>query len=430
MDALAEAGRALAELKPIASPGAVPVLEVDRLWQVLVGASAEILNATRATRHAEARYRSIVNTAVDAMVVIDETGTVQSFNKAAERIFGYTADKVLGCNVRVLMPEPDRGGHDGYLTRYRQTGERKIIGIGREVRGQRQDGSTFPLELAIAEWHADGQRFFTGIMRDITARKDAEQGLRESQAAMQAAKEEAERANLAKSKFLAAASHDLRQPLQSLFFVSNALARHVQNERGRDLLVRLGQGLHALKDLLDSLLDMSKLDAGVIRPQLAAVPLGPLVEEIVASYMPIAAGKGLILSATPSCDLVVYTDRTLLGRIVRNLVENAIRYTAQGKSISAATGPGTASESTSPTLVSAFRPSIWSGFGRNSTRSATRSATAAKARVGPRHRAAPGAPTRPRGRGPLKARGRLGVLSPGACGEGGRTAGADRCPRG
>jgi two-component system, sensor histidine kinase len=346
---------------------------------VLVGASAEILNATRATRHAEARYRSIVNTAVDAMVVIDETGTVQSFNKAAERIFGYTADKVLGCNVRVLMPEPDRGGHDGYLTRYRQTGERKIIGIGREVRGQRQDGSTFPLELAIAEWHADGQRFFTGIMRDITARKDAEQGLRESQAAMQAAKEEAERANLAKSKFLAAASHDLRQPLQSLFFVSNALARHVQNERGRDLLVRLGQGLHALKDLLDSLLDMSKLDAGVIRPQLAAVPLGPLVEEIVASYMPIAAGKGLILSATPSCDLVVYTDRTLLGRIVRNLVENAIRYTAQGKSISAATGPGTASESTSPTLVSAFRPSIWSGFGRNSTRSATRSATAAKA---------------------------------------------------
>jgi PAS domain S-box-containing protein len=331
MDTLTEAGRALAELKPIVSPGPVPVLEVDRLWQVLAGASAELLNATRATQHAEARYRSIVDTAVDAMVVIDEAGAVQSFNKAAERIFGYAADKVLGRNVKVLMPEPDHGGHDGYLTRYRQTGERKIIGIGREVRGRRQDGSTFPLELAIAEWRADGQRFFTGIMRDISARKDAEQGLGESQAAMQVAKEEAERANLAKSKFLAAASHDLRQPLQSLFFISNTLTRHVQTEAGRDLLVRLGQGLHALKDLLDSLLDVSKLDAGAIRPEIAAVALGPLVEDIVASYTPIAAAKGLMVSAAPSCDLVICTDRTLLGRIVRNLVENAIRYTAHGK---------------------------------------------------------------------------------------------------
>ena len=99
--------------------------------------------------------------------------------------------EVLGRNVRVLMPEPDHSGHDGYLAHYRRTGERRIIGIGREVRGRRRDGSTFPLELAIAEWCVDGQRFFTGIMRDITARKEAEQGLRESQAAMQAAKEAA-----------------------------------------------------------------------------------------------------------------------------------------------------------------------------------------------------------------------------------------------
>jgi two-component system, sensor histidine kinase len=184
MNALTEASRALAELTPIASPRPGPVLEVDRLWRVLAGASAGILNATRATRHAEARYRSIVDTAVDAMVVIDEAGAVQSFNKAAERIFGYAADEVLGRNVRVLMPEPDHSGHDGYLAHYRRTGERRIIGIGREVRGRRRDGSTFPLELAIAEWCADGQRFFTGIMRDITARQEAEQGLRESQAAM------------------------------------------------------------------------------------------------------------------------------------------------------------------------------------------------------------------------------------------------------
>jgi PAS domain S-box-containing protein len=331
MDALAEVGHALAELRPVAGPQPGPVLEVDRLWRVLAGASAGILDATRATRHAEARYRSIVDTAADAMVVIDEAGAVQSFNKAAEQIFGYAADEVVGRNIRVLMPEPDRGGHDGYLAHYRRTGERRIIGVGREVRGRRRDGSTFPLELAVAEWCADGRRFFTGIMRDITARKEAERGLRESRAAMQAAKETAERADLAKSKFLAAASHDLRQPLQALFFVSSALPRHVQGAAGRELLTRLDQGLDALKDLLDGLLDVSRLDAGAVRPELAAVPLGPLVEAIVAAYAPAAAAKGLTLSVAPPCDLVVCTDPTLLGRIVRNLVENAIRYTARGE---------------------------------------------------------------------------------------------------
>ena len=187
------------------------------------------LNATRATRHAEARYRSIVDTAVDAMVVIDEAGAVQSFNKAAEQIFGYAADEVLGRNVRVLMPEPDHSGHDGYLAHYRRTSERRIIGIGREVRGRRRDGSTFPLELAIAGGAPTSGFSPASCATSPRARRPSRP---ESQAAMQAAKEAAERASLAKSKFLAAASHDLRQPLQALFFVSDVLARHVQSEVG------------------------------------------------------------------------------------------------------------------------------------------------------------------------------------------------------
>ncbi|HWW27409.1 MAG TPA: PAS domain S-box protein, partial [Caulobacter sp.] len=123
----------------------------------------------------EARYRAIVDTAVDAIVVIDETGHVEAFNPAAERLFGYAAQEIIGRNVRTLMPEPYHGEHDGYLARYRQTGERRIIGIGREVEGLRRDGSTFPLELSIAEWREGGQRFFTGVMRDITERRRAEE---------------------------------------------------------------------------------------------------------------------------------------------------------------------------------------------------------------------------------------------------------------
>ena len=122
----------------------------------------------------DARYRAIIDTAVDAIVVIDEAGNIESFNKSAERIFGYMADEVIGKNVRLLMPEPYRTEHDGYLDHYRTTGQRRIIGIGREVVGQRKDGSTFPLDLSIAEWRAGERRYFTGIMRDVTERKQAE----------------------------------------------------------------------------------------------------------------------------------------------------------------------------------------------------------------------------------------------------------------
>jgi PAS domain S-box-containing protein len=142
---------------------------------VAIGDKARRPRRARTAGGVEARYRAIVDTAVDAIVVIDEVGNVEAFNPAAERLFGYSAEEMIGHNVRKLMPEPYHGEHDGYLTRYRQTGERRIIGIGREVAGLRRDGSTFPLELSIAEWREDGERFFTGVMRDITERKRAQE---------------------------------------------------------------------------------------------------------------------------------------------------------------------------------------------------------------------------------------------------------------
>ena len=133
--------------------------------------------AKRSTKAAvvDARYRAIVDTAVDAIVVIDERGKVEAFNPAAERLFGYKAAEMVGQNVNRLMPEPYHGEHDGYLSRYRETGERRIIGIGREVSGLRSDGATFPLELSIAEWWDHDKRFFTGVMRDVTDRRRAEE---------------------------------------------------------------------------------------------------------------------------------------------------------------------------------------------------------------------------------------------------------------
>jgi PAS domain S-box-containing protein len=128
-----------------------------------------------ALRESEALNRSIVETAVDGIITIDEQGRIASFNPAAEQIFGYAAREVIGQNVKMLMPSPYRQHHDSYLAHYLQTGERKIIGIGREVLGQRQDGTTFPMDLAVGEMHVGNRRIFTGIVRDITARKYATQ---------------------------------------------------------------------------------------------------------------------------------------------------------------------------------------------------------------------------------------------------------------
>nr|WP_211114397.1 MHYT domain-containing protein [Azospirillum rugosum] len=271
----------------------------------------------------EARYRSIVDTAVDPIVVIDETGTIQSFNRAAVTTFGYTVEEAVGANVRLLMPDDHRDAHDGFLARYRETGEKRVIGIGREVEGRRKDGSTFPLELSVAEWQGGRKRFFTGIMRDITARKAAESALRR-------AKEDAERADLAKTKFLAAASHDLRQPLQSLFFFAHALSDRLHGHPASPLLASMSESLTGLRLLLDSLLDVSRLDAGVVNPAVTQFALGALLERLANEYRPRAAEAGIELRYRPTSGWTV-SDPALLERILRNIIENAIRYTERGR---------------------------------------------------------------------------------------------------
>jgi len=164
------------------SAGIVYIAERLRRARAAEATTAEAAEETAAQlRGSEERYRAIVETAVDAIVVIDEAGTIRSFNPAAERIFGYAAADVEGQNVRVLMDDTHGKGHDGYIRAYKETSEAKIIGLGREVEGRRKDGSTFPLDLSIAEWRLGGERFFTGVMRDISDRKRAEAAVRESE---------------------------------------------------------------------------------------------------------------------------------------------------------------------------------------------------------------------------------------------------------
>jgi two-component system sensor kinase FixL len=159
----------------------------------------------------EAHLRSILATVPDAMIIIDEMGIILSFSAAAEKMFGYAEEEVIGENVSMLMPSPDRERHDGYLKNYRDTGERKIIGIGRVTTGRRRDGNTFPMELSVGEASVDGKRIFTGFIHDITQVQEVQLRLQDLQSELAHVGRLSEMGTLASSL-----AHELNQPLTAI----------------------------------------------------------------------------------------------------------------------------------------------------------------------------------------------------------------------
>ncbi len=517
-----------------------------------------------AAKREEAHRRAIVEAAADAMIVIGEDGIIRSVNPAVRRLFGYEAEELVGQPVGVLMPEPERSQHAAYQRAYLETGTRKIIGVGRTLEGVRKDGTRVPLDVSIAEWAADGERCFTGILRDATERQEAESQLRASQALiasvlesapdpifakdregryilanaacekalghpgavighgdrhffpaevaerlvaadqrvmatgqavtleealtcpatgetrfyviskvplrgddgtitglagvarditaakraeealrnsearlrslvenaaqimwlarpdgsiefaneawrqftgssltertrwealhpddakriyeirtrsiaagemyggevrirgvdgawrwhlvrvvplcegqrviawvgtatdvheLQRAREAAEAADRTKGRFLAAASHDLRQPLQSIMLFAEALRPHVTGEAGQGKMAHLMRGLDILQGLLNELLEVSRLDAGLVKPAIGEFDLSGLLSRLSDVYAPLAAEKGIAWQVT-GCAVCARTDRALLEQMLRNLIENAIRFTNAGQ---------------------------------------------------------------------------------------------------
>jgi two-component system sensor kinase FixL len=212
-----------------------------------------------ALREREARLSSILDTIPDAIVTIDEIGTIESFSAAASRLFGYAPEEVIGKNVKLLMPSPYRDEHDGYLARYKATGEKRIIGIGRIVVGQRRDGSTFPLELAIGEVRVGERRLFTGFIHDITKRQGTEQRLHELQADLLHVSRVSAMGQLA-----SALAHELNQPLTAMVNYTKAAQRTLasadgpQIARAKELMdkaagqtTRAGQIIRRLRDFIE-----------------------------------------------------------------------------------------------------------------------------------------------------------------------------------
>ncbi|TCV84137.1 EAL domain-containing protein [Sulfurirhabdus autotrophica] len=279
-----------------------------------------------ALRESAARIQTILNTVADGIITINERGIIETVNPAAERLFDYAAIEIIGQNVNILMPEPHHSQHDGYLEHYRTTGEARIIGIGREVEGRRKDGNTFPMYLAVNEMSLDGQRYFTGIVHDLTESKQAEELLHQ-------AKEKAELANLSKDSFLATMSHEIRTPLTGMLGMLEVLSLTPLNRDQKETLHAAWDSSRGLLRIVSDILDWSKIEAGKLHlaPQSTSIP--QLLQEVVNTYSRVASVKSLVLRQHVDARLspTHIVDPLRLSQVLNNFVSNAIKFTHSGE---------------------------------------------------------------------------------------------------
>ena len=298
------------------------VLLIVALGEVLEAAKRAIDRTENVIKARDAHLRSILDTVPDATVVSATDGTIVSFNAAAVRQFGYTEEEVIGQNLRILMPEPYRHEHDGYMQRYMRTGEKRIIGIDRVVSGQRKDGSTFPMKLAVGEMRSGGERFFTGFIRDLTEREESAARLEQIQA---------ELARLARlnemGEMASTLAHELNQPLSAIANYAHGCTRLLRDmddaiaTRMREALeevasqsLRAGQIIKHLREFVTK-----------GETEKAPEDIRKLVEEAAALALVGSREQGVrtVFEYLPGAEMAM-VDRIQVQQVLINLMRNAI----------------------------------------------------------------------------------------------------------
>ena len=311
--------------------------------------------AEEMSRQYSERLKNVLDTAADGIITIDTKGQIETFNKAAERIFGFSRDEIIGQNISLLMPDGPAKDHDNFIQRFVQTGEQNIIGVGREVIAERKNGDQFPLYLAVSTAEVDGKRFFTGIVRDMTDAKKTENALR-------IARDQAQNANRAKSEFLSSMSHELRTPLNGILGFAQLLEFNPKIPLSEQQTEYVGHILTAgnhLLSLINEVLDLSKIESGNISLSIEAINPQVSIDDCVSLVRPMAEKHGItIIDKTKNTEVAtILADMGRFRQIMVNLTSNAIKYNKPGGTVTIEAEP-------SPNRDSLYRFSVTdTGYG-------------------------------------------------------------------
>jgi len=299
---------------------------------------------TRQIGSLESRFRKLLEAAPDAILEVNPEGQITLLNTAAEQMFGYSSDELLGLNVENLVPAAMRGGHARHRASYAAHPNTRPMGTGLVLEGQRKDGSLFPVEISLSPNWIEGSLHVIASVRDITERKlveDRIRKLREQYTAELAAKNElletrnleVERANRLKDEFLASMSHELRTPLHTIIGFSELLTEQLEgplNEKQQRFLGHVLQDARHLLELINEILDISKIESGRLELKRESVDLGHCVEEVLTGIRQQAASKHITLANMSYSQHTLYADRVRLKEILYNLLSNAVKFSLEG----------------------------------------------------------------------------------------------------
>lgn len=305
--------------------------------------------------------RAIIHHAIDGIITIDERGLIESMNPAALKVFGYEAEELTGNNISCLMPEPDHSRHDKYLENYLRTGEKHIIGTGREVRGKKKNGQTFPFRLAVSEVKMNDRRIFTGFIHDLSKQKEAEEKLIEYTSELEQivtertkdlirmiskleeAKEDVSQAlekekdlNQLKSRFVSMASHEFRTPLSSVQLSASLIEKYAERPDYPAIMKhtdKIKNSVQLLTGILNDFLSLEKLEVGKVNIKKEETDLLDLAQQIVEEMQHIAKQNQRIIHQHSGPSHLFELDQHLIKNCIINLISNAIKYSGEDTTI-------------------------------------------------------------------------------------------------